>query len=313
MSRCRSYMSVLERQKKEVASYIAAWENTLPEQLAEELASLSLETKRIPDPYSFLITDDGELFSPTANKKIKDSVEDKLSRLGNLEYQAVVSIEKWAAQSDEGAAVWLSPPLEGVYPTAKIIISEIQLSGGIKRLFNRALVFDFSEKECFELACNLANFSQNQPDFTNLDQVRSTPFILRKGAKWMNILEELIDDSLLWENVKRGKDKKAKKDALRQATTIQKQFFSRGILLRPDEAVMAVIQMLGSKAGSCPPGQSTKLKTGAVVFSENSTTYTGAIKDPDFCRSCPVCGEEIKCIVRVGGSCPKCGAVKRCG
>lgn len=305
-------MSVLECQKKEVVSYIAAWKNTLPKQLAEELASLSLETKRVPDPYSFLIKD-GELFSPTANKKIKDSVEDKLSHLGSLEYQAVVSIEKWAAQSDEGAAVWLSPPLPGVYPTAKIIISEIENSGGTKKLFNRALVFDFNEKECFELACNLANFSQNCPDVTNADRIRSTPFVLQKPVIWMRILEELIYDPLLWENVKRGKDKEAKKEALRQAAIIQKQFFARGVILRPDEAVMAVIQMLGPKAGSCPPGQSTELKTGMVVFSENSATYTGAIKDPDFCRSCPVCGKEINCIVRIGGNCPKCGAVKRCG
>ena len=303
-------------ERPEISSFITAWQSKPKEQVIEELASLSLETKRIPDPYHFLITRDGELFSPSAQCRIKDVVEDKTGPLGSLEYQAVCSIEEWAASSNEGAIAWVSPPHPGVYPASKIIISEIEHTKGNKKLFNRAIILDFGERKCLEFAQNLAQFSQNRPLLSQPDQIRSTPFILNtQGKSWINILEQLIDDPALWNGVRKGEDQRAKKEALREATRVQKDLFiaSEQYMFPSDETQMAVLQILGPKPGSCPI-RFARRKTAFRTFSENARTFGGSIsKDPDYCQNCPVCGGEIACVVRVGGSCPKCGAVKRCG
>ena len=101
-------------ERPEITSFINAWRGEPQEQVAEEIASYSLETKRIPDPYYFLVTSNGEIISPTAHCRIKDKVEDKTGPLGRLEYQALLSIEQWAAASNEGVIIWVSPPSPGV-------------------------------------------------------------------------------------------------------------------------------------------------------------------------------------------------------
>lgn len=302
-------------ERPEITSFITAWQNKPKEQAAEELASYSLETKRIPDPYYFIVTKTGELFSPTAHCRIKDAVEDKTGPVGSLEYQALLSIEKWAAQNNDGAIVWISPPYQGVYPVSKIIVSEIEHEGNAKKLFNRAIVLDFDEKQCMKLAWDLTSFSLNRPVFTHLDQIRATPLILDTEDKpWVSILEELIDDPALWIMIRNEEDKQLKKAALRQATMVQKQFFVTQGLSYSTEARMAVMRMLGPRQGSCPPKTSLQSRIAFQVFSENALTYSGSTsKDPDFCKNCPVCGAQINCIVRAGGSCPSCKAVKRCG
>ncbi|MBI2196147.1 hypothetical protein HYU45_00900 [Candidatus Daviesbacteria bacterium] len=287
---------------------------TPSEQFVEELASQSLETNRIPDPYHYTIAD-SELFSPTAHCRIRDTVEDRTSHLGQLEYQAVVATEQWAARSDKGISVWVSPPSPGVYPVTKIIVSEIEYANGVKRLFNRAILFDFSDRECMVLAWNLTSFTKNKPIFTDLDQVRATPLVLdTKDRSWIEILERLIYDPKLWEGIRQGEDKVAKKKALEQARTIQKQLFFSTKPITYQEAQMAARQMIGSYPGSCPPRNSTG-RTALRVFSENALTYVASSisRDPDYCRVCPICEKEINCVVKVGGSCPNCRAVKRCG
>ncbi len=305
-------------ERPEIASFINTWKSKPQEQVVEELASYSLETKGIPDPYYFTVSANGELFSPTAQCRIKDIVEDKTGPLGKLEYQAVLAIEQWAANSNDGSVVWVSPPHPGVYPTSKIIISEIEQNKGEKRLFNRAVKLDFDEKECLEFAQNLANMSQNRPLLQHLDQIRSTPFILNThGNSWMYILQELIDDPALWQSIRNGEDQRAKKEALRQAVMVQKRLFTApesipSYSLQEDQ--MAVIQMLGPKSGSCPVLFSAGAgKTAFETFSGSSLTFGGSTsKDKDYCNKCGACGEVIKCIVKRGGSCPKCKAVRKC-
>lgn len=299
-------MSVEILQRPEIDSFIRTWEDKPPEQVAAELASYSLETKRIPDPYHFLISPKGELLSPTAHCAVKDIVC-RTHPVGELEYQALSFIEHWAANSDEGAVAWVSPPYPGLYPTSKVILSEIEIQGGAKRLFNRAIIFDFDEKECLKFAQNLANYSQNRPLLSHLDEVRATPIILNtRGMSWIHIFEELIDDPALWQEIRDGKDKQTKEAALAQARIVYQSITAKS--LPSEDARRKILGMLGEKSGSCPV--LFKTSTAFQVFSESALTLS---KDPDFCRSCPVCGKEINCIVKAGGSCPECGAVKRCG
>jgi len=266
-------MSGLEKEKIAEAN-IRGWQHTAPDQLVEELASLSQETHRIPDPYSYSVTAKGELLSLTANCLVKDTIDDKTSPLGQLEYQAVLVTEDWAAKSNNGVSIWLSPPCPGVYDKAAFVVYEIEYQNGFKTLFNRKIILDdFSEADCMKFAWNLTSFSRNKPIFRNSDEIRATPLILdTKDKSWIDILEKLIDAPEVWAMIRNGEDKQHKKEALRQATEVQKQFFANnrvlieasgqfdyygGRFVYSDEAKMAIMQMLGNHSGSCPPRSSS--------------------------------------------------------
>lgn len=302
----------------EIASFTKTWRRKLPEQFIEELASYSLETKGIPDPYYYEVRRNGELFSPSAHCRIKETVEDKTGPLGRLEYQAVLSIEEWAANNQEGSIVWVSPPYPGVYFESKITIYEIQHKNGEKRLFNRSIVFkNFNRKDCLEFAQDLAKFSQNRPEFSQPDSVRATPLVLKTyGDSWIYILQELIDDPILWNNIKKGEDQRAKEEAIKQATIVQKGFHSvsgPSYQANPVQSEIDILKMLGPNRGSCPVLFSSGGKTAFQVLSENSLTFTSsATKDPDYCIRCGACGEKINCVVRRGEKCPKCPAIRSC-
>lgn len=288
-------MSVLERERIAVEN-IPGLRNTTPAQFAELLASLSLETNRVADPYSYLITPEGELFSPTAYCKVKDTVDDKTSPLGQLEYQAVLATEQWAASNNEGVSVWISPPKLGVYPTSKIIVQEIEYERGVKKIFNRAIVLDFDEEQCMRFAWNLTSFSRNKPIFRSLDEIRASPLILDTHNKsWIDILEKLIDTPQVWKMIRTGEDKLLKKEAIRQAAMVQKQFFADQRLSYSDEAKMAVMQMLGQKSGSCPPRPGSRRRTAFQVVSASALTISsGGFAESDSKGErtfpCPACG-----------------------
>ena len=170
-------MSVETLQHPEIDTFTQIWRGKGQEQAAEELASYSLETKRIADPYYYLVNGNGELMSPTAHCRIRDVVQ-RTQPLGELEYQALLKTEQWVKGRSEGVVAWVSPPHQGIYPTSKVIISEIQINEGVKILFNRAIVLDYDEKKCFEFAQSLANYSQDRPLLSHLDEIRATPFVL---------------------------------------------------------------------------------------------------------------------------------------
>lgn len=309
-------MPVQERERTATAN-IVGWRNTAPPQFIEELASLSQETHRVPDPYTYSITAKGELFSPTAKCLVKETIDDKTSQLGQLEYQAVLATEQWAASNETGASIWISPPCPDTYDKAAFVVSEIEYQNGFKTLFNRKIILDdFNEADCMKFAWNLTSYSRNKPIFRNSDEIRTIPLVLdTQNKSWIDILEKLIDAPEVWKMIRNGEDKQFKKEALKQATIVQKHFFATSGTSYSTEAKIAVMGMLGPHQGSCPPRTGLQNKTAFQVFSENALTYIGSSlnKDPDFCRTCPVCGAQINCIVRAGGSCPACKAVKRCG
>lgn len=253
-------------------------------QPAEELASRSLETKRVPDPYYFLVDQDGDLFSPSARLKVKKVIRTD-SKVGVLEARACDFSARWARNAESGTIVWVSPPEPGIYPVSKIIISEIEKVNKVKRVFNRAIVLDIGAIECVHLGQRLAGYSTNQPFLGHPDQLRSTPLILDTTNKtWLEIMEEVIPDHLLWESVGRGDEIIAKQEALEQAEGIYIRYSSgNSYNLKQEEQ-----RMLGDKSESCPPGTSSGIgQTAFQAFSSHSleADSMGSLYFP-----CPACG-----------------------
>lgn len=222
-------------------------------QTIEEIASLSLETNRLADPYYYLVSKQGKLISPTARCNVTDVVATN-TRVGQLEYQAFKGIESWAANNTEGVIAWISPPDSEFYPTSKVIISELQQRGDSKVLFNWAIVLDINEERCIKFAQDLQNFSTTRPLLSSLDVIRTTPLALKtSGNNWTYVLEELIENLNL-ESVRMGKDKKIKEKAVLQAQKIYEE-----VVLNMGMANMEIIArevsnsgMIGRYRSSCP-------------------------------------------------------------
>src|SRR5689334_22206587 len=96
---------------------------TIYPQDIEYQASSSLESRRIPDYFTYLVKK-GELYSPVTQKPVKESITTR-SLIEKIELQAFIKIENWAADSIHGSSVWVSPPVREDL-CAKAIISEIQ-------------------------------------------------------------------------------------------------------------------------------------------------------------------------------------------
>lgn len=289
--------------RAEVEPFINNWVNKPQEEVVEELASYSMETKRIPDFYYFSIDADGDLYHPQGRTKVRNFIRRDIF-VGELEGQAFDVISSWFKQEDSGVIVWVSPPYPGVYPASKIIISEIGGEGKGKRLYNWAIVLDFDEERCFKLAQDLTAFSRNHPVLNHLDQVRATPLALNtQGKNWIYILEELITDTVVWTSIKEGGARKAKAEAIMQAKAVYQRLFRDNV--EPLEGQEMMLAMLGEKMGSCP----SVLKTAFSVFS-GSSSLVGISKSfllggetESEGKSCVSCGEVNYCTKK----CYKCG------
>lgn len=285
-------------QRPEITSFINNWANKPREQVAEELASYSMETKRIPDLYYFTIDSDGDLFHPQAQTKVRNLIRRDTS-VGEMEGQAFDAISSWFRQSDRGVIAWVSPPHHGIYPTSKIVISEIEGEGKEKKLSNRAIILDFDQTKCLDFVRQLAAFSKNHPLFQHLDQIRSTPLILNtNGRSWIYILQELIDDPVLWRSIREGGDKKAKEAAIIQASVVYQSLFKDTV--GPSEGQNMIMRMLGERVGSCPV---VFAKTGFRLFADSASllgvsTSLGGTSGEYHVGSCAKCGSSN---VLVGG------------
>lgn len=286
---------MIERQQ-ELQTYVNQWALKAKKQVVEELSSYSLESKRITDPYSFIITPNGELLSPSANCLVK-SVVQRDTKVGELEYQALCKVEEWAKQAAEGIIVWISPPYPGEYPVSKIIVSELEHKGSLKLLFNRAILLDISSEDCIRLANNLSAYARVQHRFYSSEDVRGQAVpILSKGIHWSYILGEFIDLPEVWSGIRTGLDKRAKNEALRAATEVYTELFSLSNIVRIQST-----GLLGPYPVSCPP--KLERSTAFAYLFKNSLLLN---KDYFNCTNCDKKIESGKGIT----TCPHCGARK---
>jgi len=174
----------------EVYKMLPVWDGKPVEQKIEEFLSFGTETKRIPDRYKLIIKE--RLFSPITGKPVEDSVE-KDSPVGKIEFEAFKKIQDFAVNNETGTAIWISPLIEGLYPSSKIIFSSIDQENGEKILFNCSLILDANEKECLDLA-NLISISEGIK-FNNTNEIRKNPIFMdtKMAISWMESLVMLKD------------------------------------------------------------------------------------------------------------------------
>lgn len=257
-------------------------EHDLLPQPIHEIATCLQESARETDYYHYIEDRDGDLYSPTAQCKIKNVIY-RNNYIGELEGQVFDEINNWFKKSREGVIAWISPMHPVYYPLdSKIIISEINNYHGIKTLINRAIILDMNGQECLEMAQALAERSTNRPYLESVHTVRSTPLFLNPDT-WIDIMSEVINAPELWQKVRTGQDIRIQTEALQQAQKVYQ-----------GEIVMDIRSL------SCPVnfGLSTGFRTflNSAVMMENTFP-------------CPRCERGIPS-GRGITTCPHCGAKK---
>lgn len=199
-------------------------------QPVEEVASLSHETKRIPDPYIFILRK-GKLVSPSNGIPVEEVVTRNTST-EEAEFKALLKIQEWADKNDEGMTLWFSPPVP--YQNLKIVSSEIMYTlSGEKVILNRAIVLDVDRKTSLEIANNYSGSKSKDPE-----KLRSSPIFLsaQEAKDWMKPLSKYTDQILLIET---GEDLLIKTETLKKSEGITSRHQAQDIGL------------MGSHSDSC--------------------------------------------------------------
>ncbi len=133
-------MSIAESPIATVKRFSNSWSTLNSNQLKAEFESIHKETNRKPDTYPFIVQAE-KLVDPNTNRPVEEFVG------GGKEGSVFLKLQEWAIKNESGLAIWISPPLENVYPCAKVILSRIAYdTEGNKHILNSAITMDLSEE-----------------------------------------------------------------------------------------------------------------------------------------------------------------------
>lgn len=250
----------------------------------EYQASISHESRKIPDVYPYLVVGN-KLISPVTGLPVESSMVLN-SDIDYQEWIAFQHIQSWAIGNREGVAFWLSPPNiartsnPNLPPQGKITVSELHLVAGQKQLLNRVILFDTTKQASIAIANQLVNiFSEQELHFDSEEAARSTPIFTARywsTPDWTKQVEKLIAESYQWDMVATGED------LVEMERTL-------GIIRSGQQAPM------GDNPLSCAPGQSPN-----AVFGRNAV-------EGKFVHNCGKCGAEIKKVIYKGYVCMAIG------
>ncbi len=289
---------------KEITAFIPTWKDKPQAQVIEEIASYSLETKRIPDPYYFIIGKDKKLISPQTGVFIEDSVE-KDSVIGKKEFEAFEKIQRWATENESGIVIWISPPHSERSSDTKIIISEIAVEDKTKLLFNRAVLLDIDTEHCLKIANTILD--EDTGDVFSGEDLRRQPLFLSadQEVEWTLLLGLHPDATRACYIIQKGDDLREKEMALKAAVPIYESFLI-GEAGYDDHLVREGVEkargsgVFGTSSASCPPSIDTSFE----VFYSHSHQADGL----KFVKNCGNCGKGINKLIKKGYQC-KCGGV----
>lgn len=237
-------------------------------------ASQSLESRRIPDYYSYMIKK-GKLYSPVTNRPVEDSIAAR-NTIENIELNAFNEIQNWAVYSIVGSCVWISPP-ERSDLSAKAVISEIvdDPQDG-KILVNRNICFDWHP----DMFLQFAAYAERN-DIKNGEDLRGKPiFLLPKGHfKLLELIEEI--EPLQVRQIKTGEDIKIKEETkalIARGEMVPSGQYSPSCVGSAFEVFSGLVDKYGSREFRCPHCNKINTRPPGQLIS-----------------NCQHCGGDVRC------------------
>ena len=293
----------------EVEQFVETVVSSPPSRFAEDAGSLSHETRRIPDPYIFII---GRDFLKTPSGQSVESFMMEKSRLDLAELTAFRAIQGWALKSDSGVCLWFSPPTDSAhhpylnseehYPNSKVIISEITTTAeGKKILLNRAVILDVDVAEVLELANRVSADIQ----FFDPEALRVQP-IFPDQPEYFNWLGHLALATSQVDLMTNGQDLVIKwetyasiEDIRTSVAVAGENHFDEYSHARAYQR-MADQGLIGKNPGSCPSSKESPFRT---VFANSELVSRSDSLD----CACPFCHKRVTAVIKGGRiHCPNC-------
>lgn len=287
-----------ERLATDLIGYKRSWEGKPKEQVKEEMSSWSLETHRLPDPYTFQVRTDGKFVSPITGELVEKSIE-RTSHLGKLEGNALDLMQNWARNEDSGLSFWISDPHPDRSEFTKVIISELSKDeNDVKSLFNRSLMLQLDMDQAIALHQRLSFAEGTDYQPISPAEIRSVP-VFKKSMpmeEWINFLSIEIDDEPLFNKIRTGEDIRDKQIALQNSEIMYAQLFKNAGY--DDENVKAAIQhakdvgFFGVYDSTCPTAF-------ARMFDASAK----------FVKNCGNCRMSLYKFMKAKDTCDHCGGV----
>lgn len=262
----------------------------------DSLASDVLESRRIPDPYYFEITNDSRILYPPTQRDIETYI-DTSNPVFEKESQAFKKIKEAIREKRADLFVWITPPHPDHYPVLKIVISKIVKNKGKRVLFNRALVSNTIDRNrILDTANKLGILSENCPLFTDLENLRSCPIFLNIDLEEfvLQTLEPLDNVKRQIEIIRTNGDLAIKLQTKRQIRAILEQ----------EEGLLRLNKLFGNFQRSCPTKNNLKITPFTLFFANAQSILT----EKSF--PCPKCEMPIPSGFGIE-TCPHCGAQKK--
>jgi hypothetical protein len=171
------------------------------------------DLKKCINSGSFVVNEKGKLENPLFGE-IENVLRNE-TNIDRLENEAFRKIQDWANSEDEGVVVWISPPLDGVYSEARIVVNEIETKDLDKCVVFRAIRSNLTSKECVEVANKLYKGFKEAFVVIDADEVRKSPIPLSvpKNMHWTEVLGEIVPENEIWNVVRNNEDIKELKKA----------------------------------------------------------------------------------------------------
>ncbi len=263
---------------KTVEKFSRSWSSLNQHQLIAEFESVSSETNRKPDVYCFEISE-SKLVDPNTQKPVENFVG------GTIEKDVFLKLQEWAISNDEGAGLWISPPSEGIYPCAKVIISKIAYDfSGKKYILNSAITLDTN--------------SIYNPEY-------------KRGCfyKFADTEENVLKIVMWIEKKSNKKIENIDREQVHQMAIYYSTLYYQGYGVDYITNHMQETGFLGENSISCPSSNNS------IISSKFSYTesFVGGDQYGELAFSCPVCGAtNIRPFGQLISNCQSCGGNVRC-
>lgn len=174
--------------KTELVLPIGNWQNKSETERIEDFSSALLELERRPNLYWITIDQ---------LENLKKGTRTDTPHFQS-EYLALESEINWAINRPEKYAAWISPQLEGVYPSARIILSKKYNDGEKVRILNVAICLALDKPATISLANIFSQYSSCNNKCLDTEKFRAAPiyFDLPKNIEFANIVEILSREKI---------------------------------------------------------------------------------------------------------------------
>lgn len=262
-----------------VTRFSETWNGKDFESLVAEFISVAKETNREPDTYHFELRD-SQIIDPNTNRPILDFIAE------GVEKNVARKLEDWAANNEEGMALWVSPKMEGIYPCPKVIMHKIAyLLDGTKVILNTVILFD--------------------AEIDNPKYKRETLYTLPDS-------DSNIAKILGW--IKRKSHQEINLESTEKTSVHKARYFARQVVMGvPHQLIIDQMQedgFLGENSISCPGEKSL---SGLIGANSDLYIYSGEDQYGSLEFKCPSCKAiNTRPVGQLLSNCQFCQASVRC-